>query len=186
MHSSATFGAFYCKFIKIIGLKAAGNYSASIWINRSSLCLWEKPKTSFLWFRDFRTRPWAPTPTISLETPDTRTPKQTRTSLEHFEIESADNFSKNVWALLPIQLLMKRLILWFPPRQATGPPGLVQGWESVHWGVLGTPLFENKTNIQLLLRPFLTFTLFYFPNLYFLVFQLHFLFFLNIIPESFS
>ena len=38
-------GHGYCIFLEIIGLKAPGNYSASIWSYNFSICLWENPKT---------------------------------------------------------------------------------------------------------------------------------------------
>ena len=38
-------GQLYCKFMEIMGLKAPGSYSASIWSYNFSICLWEIPKT---------------------------------------------------------------------------------------------------------------------------------------------
>ena len=38
-------GNLYGTFLEIIGLKAPGNYSASIWSYSFSICLWERLKT---------------------------------------------------------------------------------------------------------------------------------------------
>ena len=49
-HNSCIFWHFSCDvyghFIEMIGLKAPGDYFASIWYNNNySICLWENPKT---------------------------------------------------------------------------------------------------------------------------------------------
>ena len=38
-------GHFYNKFMEILGLRAPGNHSASIWFTNFSICLWENLKT---------------------------------------------------------------------------------------------------------------------------------------------
>ena len=52
-----------------MGLKAPGNYSASIWINNFSICLWENPQTPHL-------------PDFGIFEPVTKPPNQLFVSLE--------------------------------------------------------------------------------------------------------
>ena len=66
LHPWAIVGPFYGEIMETIGLKTPGIYSAQFWSNNFSICLWKNPKTSFRWFRDFRTRVRASKPTICI------------------------------------------------------------------------------------------------------------------------
>ena len=59
-------GHFHGKHVQIIGLKAPGNYSASIWYNTFSICFWERQKTLTSMILDFLdvSRSPPPKPTI--------------------------------------------------------------------------------------------------------------------------
>ena len=64
-------GHFYGQYVSIIGLKAPGNYSASIWINKILICFLENPKLPISMISGFLN----PSPSaktiycLSLETP---------------------------------------------------------------------------------------------------------------------
>ena len=55
-------GHLYGAIMRIISLKAAGNYSASIWSNIFRFVYGSDRDSSFLWIRDFWTCPWATKP----------------------------------------------------------------------------------------------------------------------------
>ena len=90
----------YGKFMKIIGLKAPGNYSASIWIYNFPICLWENPKNDHVF--DFGTFGRVPEPQNHLfypfETHGYLT--KSRKSLEHsqtFEKADTEQSRRSAW-----------------------------------------------------------------------------------------
>ena len=67
-------GHLYGKYVEMIGLKAAGNYSATIWYFKISICLWEKVKLLTSMILGFLNPPPGPK-TKYFILGDTRTPK---------------------------------------------------------------------------------------------------------------
>ena len=97
---------FYGDFLEIIGLKAPGNYSASIWSNIFSICLWESPKLFISMISAFLDVSRPPKTNYFYLWRHQDTQRKSKKSLEHFkdmifvnlnisEIHIFDNFRKD-------------------------------------------------------------------------------------------
>ena len=108
----------YGKLMEILGLKAPGNYSASIWINKIPICLWENLETLISMISGFWdvSRPLKPILSIF---GDTRTPKPIQEKhrnilKQHYfyksqnvEVQIVDKFGKDARQQIPTIRLIK-------------------------------------------------------------------------------